>query len=33
MDDELDAMLDEEFAEKRERTPDRRECQSIYRQK
>jgi hypothetical protein len=32
MDDELDAMLDEEFAEKRERTPDRRECQSIYRQ-
>jgi hypothetical protein len=32
MDDELDAMLDEEFAEKRERTPDRRECHSIYRQ-
>jgi Plasmid pRiA4b ORF-3-like protein len=32
MDDELDAVLDKEFGAKQERTPDRRECQSIYRQ-
>lgn len=32
VDDEVDAVLDEEFGGKQERTPDRRECQSIYRQ-
>ena len=32
VDDELDAVLDNEFGAKQERTPDRRECQSIYRQ-
>jgi Plasmid pRiA4b ORF-3-like protein len=32
VDDEVDAMLDGEFGEKQERTADRRECQSIYRQ-
>jgi hypothetical protein len=32
VDDEVDAMLDGEFGGKQERTADRRECQSIYRQ-
>jgi hypothetical protein len=32
VEEELDAMLDEEFAERQKRPPDRRECQSIYRQ-
>jgi Plasmid pRiA4b ORF-3-like protein len=32
VDDEVDAILDGEFGGKQERTADRRECQSIYRQ-
>jgi hypothetical protein len=32
VDDEVDAVLDKEFGAEQERTPDRRECQSIYRQ-
>jgi hypothetical protein len=32
IEEELDAMLDEQFSEQSKRIPDRRECQSIYRQ-
>ena len=32
MEEELDAVLDGQFSEQSERIPNRRECESIYRQ-